>query len=277
MPQRIFERRRRSVGAWANQNAFAAGQQGGGGALRDLILADPNIYAYYEYEVIDGAQPPYFIPDSAPNAYNWNYNIDPAPDPPYTAVQVLGQVGLGLEMGSAGASIARMGCDLPSVADVDLFAANDAFTLETWLQKTSTAPTGFYVNRVGGDAVDLGEQTPLAFFAVTDFVSDLDIGLDVNVAAGFESQFLYNTAPDGINDLLYHHYCVTYEFGVGSFLYHNGIAVASGAASLPLAVTGITVPRIEFQCGTIHFDETAFYNRALSASDVLDHYLAGAP
>lgn len=266
----MFRRKRRIVGLAASQGANLANTPSGSD-LRSLILGEPSLLAYYEYEDVFGGSPPFFTSDSSPSGYDWTSNTNVG-----SLDQVTGQVGLGWYLVDNGAMIDPPVGEafFPGIADFNRFTANDAFTVELWLQQRT--PTPFFAGgavRWGG--LPGGDEFPFYLNISPAGGGEYNIEVQIFTDGGFASLFNYNTTPVTMSDGLWHHWAITYDFGAGSALYHNGVLVAPDAAAVTLSSTLVTPSRITWIYGDLHTDETAFYNEALSAATILAHYNAG--
>jgi hypothetical protein len=186
-----------------------------------------------------------------------------------------GPVGLGFVLG-AGAYVALP----PNLFPYPTVGSGNApFTFETWF---GTLAGGF-----GG--VILGQQETIPFNKPADYMPAMYVGTDGYLyVAMFWDFFAQIVSPVRVNDGAYHHVAVTYD-GSTETVYLDGTAIGSEPFT-QLAYASIYY----YQLGTGYtaglwpaanggwfnfagiIDEASVYNRALSASEVLNIAVAGS-
>ncbi len=144
------------------------------------------------------------------------------------------------------------------------------FSFEAWMMPD-----------VGGGAIQIarGDDTATggSGWSVILSLSTINAGFSVVVTSGGALQFSNNVSGT-YNSLAYYHLVGTYVEGSGIRVYINGVDagfVAVSRTGLRISSTGYIFGRTNgaYRKGTI--DEVSIYTKALSATQVLNHYNAG--
>lgn len=185
-----------------------------------------------------------------------------------------GGIGYGVAGALFGDSDTAMSFDgatayISTAAAADLNALSSAFSVEAWIRRaTSGNLNGAVFEKTVGGGVN-------THFAVMHDVGSLTFR--IQRAVGGQLDLTY---ADSFAVGTWHHWVSSYD-GTSMRSYLDGALVAGPlAASVPVTGSGISTIGA-LNSGSIYFwngnlDEVAIYNKALSAQQVLTHYVTGA-
>lgn len=274
MLRTLFDRRKRSIGVFANQSVLANEIAAGGATLRDLILNTPGLLAYYEYEgiVMDGVIDFTVSPvDSGPNGYDWTSWDAQTPQfggPPSQVQPYAGAVGECYK----GSNEARAGFPVPAVDAPPFMDDVQGCSLEFWIQRSEPA-NGENLDLLTG-IVSLGEQHPINVHIhrnPTPSFWDYDIQVQSDA---FSGSVLSGTLIGSDADADFHYIVVTILPGGDAILYYDGVARDTQPAPAGISCT-ITPPTgLCWNMDGIRVDETAWYQGILTPAMVLARFNA---